>query len=203
MQVQYESKASKEARSARSERPGLFASGGTGLLGCADGGEDRVVLAVEVLVNLGPDLDDLAGGGDEEGLAGGELHDAVVLDGDAVGIDDFVVRIGEELEGEALLGAEALVAVRGVEGDAENDGVGGLELIKIGLEVVGFAGASLGLVLGVEVEDDPLALVFVEGDGGVVLRGKGEVGGACADGQVFGVGQDGGDEEGRGEEECG
>jgi hypothetical protein len=50
-----------------------------------------------------PDLDDLALRGDKEGFAVGELHDAVVLDGNAVGIDDFVVGVSEELEAEGVL----------------------------------------------------------------------------------------------------
>ena len=44
-----------------------------------------------------------------------------------------------------------------------------------------FDGAAGGLVLRVEVEDDPLALVVGEADGLVFLRGQGEVGRGRAD----------------------
>jgi hypothetical protein len=123
-----------------------------------------------------PDLDDLAVGGDQEGLAVGELHDAVVFDGDAIGVNDFVVGIGEELEAEGVLRTPGLVAFDGVEADAEDDGVGSVILGEVALEVVGFDGAAGGLVLGVEVEDDPLALVVGEADRLVFLGGQGEVG---------------------------
>src|SRR6266403_2062054 len=56
--------------------------------------------AVDVGINLLPDLDDLAGGRDEEGVAGGELHVPVGHERDTVGVDDFVVGVGEELEAE-------------------------------------------------------------------------------------------------------
>jgi hypothetical protein len=123
-----------------------------------------------------PDLDYLALGGDEEGFAVGELRNAEVFDGDAVGIDDFVVWVGEELEAEGIFRAPGLVAFDGVEADAEDDRVGGVILGDVALEVVSLDGAAGGLVLGVEVEDDPLALVVGEADGLVFLRGQGEVG---------------------------
>jgi len=123
-----------------------------------------------------PDLHNLAVRRDEEGFAVGELGDAVVLDGNTVGIDDLVVWVGEELKAEGVLRAPGLVAFDGVEADAEDDGVGSVILGDVALEVVGFDGAAGGLVLGVEVEDDPLALVVGEADGLVFLGGQGEVG---------------------------
>jgi hypothetical protein len=123
-----------------------------------------------------PDLDDLAVRGDEEGFAVGELGNAVVFDGDTVGVDHFVVGVGEELEAEGVLRAPGFVAFDGVKADAEDDRVGGVILGDVALEVVGFDGAAGGLVLGVEVEDDPLALVVGEADGLVFLGGQGEVG---------------------------
>ncbi len=123
-----------------------------------------------------PDLDDLTVGGDEEGFAVGELRNAEVFDGNAVGIDDFVVGVGEELEAEGILRAPGFVAFDGVEADAEDDRVGRVILGDVALEVVSFDGAAGGLVLGVEVEDNPLAFVVGEADGLVFLRGQGEVG---------------------------
>jgi hypothetical protein len=143
-----------------------------------DFGQD--VGAVNVGIDLLPDLDDLAFGGDEEGVAGGELHLATGHDGDAVGIDDFVVGVGEHLEVEGVLGAPGFVALDGIEADAEDDGVEGVVLIEVTLEVVGLDGATLGLVLGVEVEDDPLAFEVGEADGLVFLGGQSKVGSGSA-----------------------
>ena len=108
-------------------------------------------------LDVGPELDDLAGGGDEVGLAAGELNGAHALDGDTVGVDDFVVWVCEEFKGEGLLGAEGFVAIDGIEGDADYGSVEGGVPGLIALEVVGLDGAALCLVLGIEVEDDPLA----------------------------------------------
>ncbi len=137
-------------------------------------------------LDVRPELDDLASGGDEVGLAAGELHGAHAVDGNAVLVDDFVVGIGEEFEAEGVFGAPGFVSFDGVEGDAEDDGVGGVVLGLIALEVMSLDGASLGLILGVEVEDDPLTFVVGEGDGLVFLRWQGEVGSGCADGDGVG-----------------
>jgi hypothetical protein len=139
-----------------------------------DLGQD--VGAVDVGIDLLPDLDDLAGGRDEEGLALCELHVSVGHERDTVGIDDLVIGIGEKFEAEGVLGAPCLVTLDGVEADAEDDGVQGVVLGHVTLEVVGLDGAACGLVLRVEVKDDPLALVVAEADGLVFLGGQGEVG---------------------------
>jgi hypothetical protein len=139
-----------------------------------DFGQD--VGAVDVGIDLLPVLDDLAGGRDEEGLALGELHVSVGHDGNTVGVDDLVVGVSQELEAEGILGAPRLVAFDGVEADAEYDRVQGVVLGHVTLEVVGLDGAACRLVLGVEVEDDPLAFVVAEADGLIFLRGQGEVG---------------------------
>ena len=57
-------------------------------------------------------------------------------DGDTVGVDDFVVGIGEEFEGAGVFGAEGLVALDGVERDAEHDRVERVVLVEVALEVV-------------------------------------------------------------------
>ena len=141
---------------------------------------------MDVGIDLLPYLDDFAVGGDEEGFAVGKLHDAVVLDGNTVLVDDFVVGVGKELEAEGVFRAPGLVAFDGVEADAEDDGVQGVILRHVALEAMGLDGAACGLVLRVEVEDDPFALVVGEADGFVFLRGQGEVGRCCAD--LHGVG---------------
>jgi len=131
---------------------------------------------VDVGIDLLPDLDDLAAGRDEEGIAGGVLHISVGHNGDTVCVDDFVVRVGEELEAEGVFGAPCFVVFHGVEADAEDDCVQSVILCHIALEVVGLDGAALGLVLGVEVENDPLALEVGEADHLVFLRRQGKVG---------------------------
>ena len=115
--------------------------------------------AVSGGIDLFPDLDDLAVRRDEEGLAVGELHNTIVFDGDTVGVDDFVVRVGEEFEAEGVLGAPGLVAFDGVEADAQDDCVQGIILRHVALEAMGLDGAAGGLVLGVEVENDPFSFV--------------------------------------------
>ena len=106
-----------------------------------------------------PDLHNLAVRRDEEGFAVGELHDAVVLDGNAVGVDDLMVGVGQEFEAEGVLGAPGLVAFDGVEADAQDDCVQGIILRHVALEAMGLDGAAGGLVLGVEVENDPFSFV--------------------------------------------
>ena len=65
-----------------------------------------------------------------------------VLQGNAVGVDDLVVGVGQQLEAEGVLGAPGPVALDGVEADAEDDGVVGVVLGQVALEVVRFDGAA-------------------------------------------------------------
>src|SRR5579863_496510 len=124
-------------------------------------------------IHLGPLLDDLSAGVDKEGVAHGDGHLAEVAER-AVLIDDLVRRVSEQAEGQAFLGAELLVAIGRVDADAEDDGVVGVILGLVALEVVRLDGAALGHVLGVEVEHDPLAVEAVERDLRAILRGEGE-----------------------------
>jgi hypothetical protein len=112
-----------------------------------------------VVIDVGPDLDDLAIGRDKEGLPIGELHLLVVHKRDAVGIDDLVVRVGEEFEAEGILRAPGLMIFYSIDTHTEDDGVQGVILRDVTLEAVGLKSAALGLVLWIEVEDDPLTLV--------------------------------------------
>jgi len=149
-----------------------------------DFGED--VSAVDAGIDLLPDLDDLTVGRDEEGVAGGELHVAMGHDRNTIGVDHFVIGVGEHLEVEGVFRAPGFVAFDSVEADAENDGVESVVLIEVALEVMGLDGAALGLVLGIEIENDPLAFEVREADGLVFLRGQGEVGRGSAN--LHGVG---------------
>jgi len=160
----------------------------TGLLFLVGGDFGEDFGAVDVRVYLGPEFDDFAFRRDEEGLARGKLHISVGHEGDAVEIDDLMVGVGEHLEVEGVLGAPGFVVGDGVEADAEDHGIEGVIFIEVALEVVRFDGAAPGLVLGVEVEDDPFALELGEADKLVFLRGQSKVGCGCADGDHVGRG---------------
>jgi hypothetical protein len=80
-------------------------------------------------------------GVDEESVAVGNRPCSKVAQR-AVRIHDFVFRVGEQAEGEPFFGAELLVAVRGVDAHAHNDGMIGIEFGLIALEVMGFEGAA-------------------------------------------------------------
>src|SRR6266404_1930568 len=60
--------------------------------------------------------------------------------------------------------------------DAEDDGIFQFELSEVALEIVGFHGAAAGEILGIEIEDDPLAAKFAEAEGLAVLRVQSEIG---------------------------
>ena len=127
-------------------------------------------------IDPAPDLGDLARGGDEISVAGRKFVVAARGKGHAVGIDNLMVGIGEQLEGKRILGAESFVALDGIEGDAEDDGIERIVFGQIALEVVGLDGAAAGHVLGVEVKDDPLALELRERNRRVFLGRQAEVG---------------------------
>src|SRR5215216_2785525 len=93
----------------------------------------------------------------------------------AVGVHDLVVGVGQQWELEAVLVAEALVALGVVAGDADDRHAGGLEVGQVVVELARFAGAARGIVGGIEVEDDPLALEVGQRHGGAVLVGQGEL----------------------------
>jgi hypothetical protein len=95
-----------------------------------------------------------------------------------------VVGVGQEFEVQALFGAEFFVRVDAVEAYAEDDRVVVRVFRLVDLEVVGFAGAAGGLILGIEIQDDPLAAIIVQANRRAFLRGQGEVGrGASLRGQ--------------------
>ncbi len=110
----------------------------------------------------------MAGFGDDEGGAfGAHVFFAVegFFDPDAVGVDDGVVFVGDEGEGEGVLLDELGVALDGISADAEEEGFLG-DLGPGVAEGAGLLGAAGGVVFGVEVEDDFLAAKVAEGEGG-------------------------------------
>lgn len=134
--------------------------------------------------DLFEDGGDVAGFGDDEGGAfGAHVFFAVegFFDPDAVEIDDVVVFVGDEGEGELVFLDELGVALDGIWADAEEEGFLG-DLGPGVAEVAGLGGAAGGVVFGVEVEDDFLAAEVAEGEGGAGCvtaadDGGGEVGG--------------------------
>jgi len=96
---------------------------------------------------------------DEGGALGAHVFFAVegFFDPDAVEIDDVVVFVGDEGEGEGVFLDELGVAADGIWADAEE--VGFLGDLGPGVaEGAGLGGAAGGVVFGVEVEDDFLTL---------------------------------------------
>src|ERR1039458_2825243 len=65
-----------------------------------DGAEN--IVAMRVRIHARPHLYDLAGGRDKEGVALGKLDGAHTRQGNAVGVDDLVVGVGEQFEGERV-----------------------------------------------------------------------------------------------------
>ncbi len=112
---------------------------------------------------------------------------------------DFVVGVGQQMECESILGAELLVAVDRVNADAQDHGILGIELRQRVLELVRLNGAAGGHVLGIEVEDHPLAAIAIERDLLADLRGQREGGRGLADGGHVGVVSADGDERDRGD----
>ena len=84
-------------------------------------------------------------------------------------VHHLLVRVGEQLEREALFGAELFVAIGGIHADADDDGVLLLVLRQVLLEVVGFDGAALRHVLRVEVQHHPLSLIVLQADVAALL----------------------------------
>ena len=74
------------------------------------------------------------------------------------------------------LGAEVLVGLDAVAGDAQHHRAGGHEGVVEVAEVLALGGAAGRAVLGVEVQHDLLALQGGEGEAGVAGGGQGEVG---------------------------
>jgi hypothetical protein len=75
-----------------------------------------------------------------------------------------MVRVGEEFEAEGILRTPGLMIFYCVDTHTEDDGVQGVTLRDVTLEAMGFKSTIFGLVLWIDVEDDPLTLVVCEAD---------------------------------------
>ena len=71
----------------------------------------------------------------------------------AVGVHDLVVGVGQQRELEAVLVAEALVALGIVGRDADDRHAGGLEGGQVVVELARLTGAARGIVRGIEVDE--------------------------------------------------
>jgi hypothetical protein len=68
-----------------------------------------------------------------------------------------VFRVGQEFEVQALFGTKLFVGIHAVEAYPQHDRIALGILGLIDLKVVGFARAARCLILGIEIQDDPLA----------------------------------------------
>lgn len=108
-------------------------------------------------LHLVPRPGDSAIGGDEECASlGGHAQNFAC----AVGIDDGLVRIRDHRERELELIDEPLLYLGLVGRDAHDQGVQGLQLGAMRLEVLGFVGSTRGVGPGVEVHHHPLPVVL-------------------------------------------
>ena len=98
------------------------------------------------------------------------------LNPDLIGLDESVRFVGEEREGELVLFDEFLVALGGIDADAQNRGLGFEEIPRVA-KGAGLGGAARGVVFGVEIEDQGFARKIREADGSA-----GAVGAADRDG---------------------
>jgi len=71
----------------------------------------------------------------------------------------FLLAVISPSTAEVILQAPGLMIFHSVDAHTEDDGVQGVILRDVTLEAVGLKSAALGLVLWIEVEDDPLTLV--------------------------------------------
>src|SRR5438552_4821726 len=142
------------------------------LLELSEIGEDFGAVFFGVHVEIG--FADDALGIDEEGMAGGEFGDAQVYKG-VVGGRDFVLCIGEELEGQAFFGTKLLVGSFILHTHTEDDRVFLFILRKVTLKIVSFLGAAASEILGIEIKHNPLAAKIMQAERLAILRIQREV----------------------------
>src|SRR5580765_1387802 len=128
--------------------------------------------------DLEPDLFDAAIRADQEGDAmGAEVFSAEekFFTPDAVGLDDLLVLVRKESEGEFEFLHELLVRLDRVRTDAEYHGALFGEVRKMIAEGAGFLGAAGGVILGIKIHDDVPAFIIGQGDLASVLGSSGKI----------------------------
>src|SRR5580700_2909063 len=127
------------------------------------------VVAVRFHIHCGPHFPDDAVRIDQVGMPGrklrhSQIHHRVILS------RDFLIRVRQKLEGQALFCAKLLVRLLILHAHAENHGVLRLILGQVALEIVGFDRAPGGHILRIKIEHHPLALEIMQADGLSFLR---------------------------------
>src|SRR5262249_16104420 len=113
-----------------------------------------------------------AGADDPHGLL--SVHHLLAIS--APVFHDFLVGVTEKSERNLEFATEFLVGLAAVGRDAEQDRARLLQILPQVAEAAGFLRSAGRVVLGIEVDEDILALERREGDGIAVLVGKREVG---------------------------
>src|SRR5438552_14521882 len=113
----------------------------------------------------GPHLSDLSIRIDQEGVASGDSRFAqrAVLPG------HLLIRIGQKLERQTLLGAKVLVAIRRVDADADDDRIELIVFGKVALKIMRLNRAAGSVVFGIEVKHHPLTPEVLQADLAPVL----------------------------------
>ena len=88
----------------------------------------------------------------------------------SVCLRDSMFGVGKKLKIQTLFYAEVLVRIDAVQAHTQNGGFSPPVVLKIALKVVGFNGAAAGEVLGIEIEDHPLAAKIAQAHRFSVLR---------------------------------
>jgi len=128
----------------------------------------------------GPDFFDFAGLADEEGAADdaheGTAHELFFLPG-AEFCDGLVSRVAEQRKIDPVLGFEGGLGFDGIGAHAEDGHVEFVEFLLCVAKLGRFDGSTGGVGLGVEEEEDALALEIRQGDKRVVVGFETEAGG--------------------------
>src|SRR4029079_16076382 len=136
--------------------------------------------------DLGPDTGDPAVGIDQECRprhAPVRLAVILFLDPRPVSICDRVILVGEEREGQLELLAERALAGRALRADSPHVRAALVDRLVAIAELTRLHGAAGRVVLGVEVEDGPPAVLVGEAMDGPRLIREGDLGGQVADGR--------------------
>ena len=97
-------------------------------------------------------------------MPGGKSHQPEIVQR-TVGVADFVLAVGQQLEVQTFLRAELFVGIDAIHAHAQHDRVSLRILRLIHLELVGFARSTGRLIFGIEVKHHPLAAVILQADG--------------------------------------
>ena len=132
------------------------------------------LLAVGGRVHLGVDLGDMSRRIDQEGLALGHFHAQKIAQG-AIGGCYLTSFIRQQWEGQLVLVGKCPVGGDIVHAHPQQRYLLLAECGMVISKALGFGGASRRIVLGIKVQDQPLAMVVGQAMDGAVLVGQGEI----------------------------